>query len=114
VPRPRRPGRRPHPRPAPAEQVPAAPRPSPGGAGNAWTLGHERWLLAQRFDEPALAATYAHYRAVLAGRDAQLEAVEADLAGWYDRAPFADAVGRLAAYRGVTRLGALTLPQRGR
>jgi Transposase IS116/IS110/IS902 family len=56
-----------------------------------------------------LAATYAHYRAVLAGRDAQLGAIEADLAGWYDRPPFADAVDRLAAYRGVTRLGALTL-----
>jgi hypothetical protein len=69
----------------------------------------ERWLLQQHFEEPALAATYAHYRAVLAGRDAQLEAIGADLAGWYDRAPFADAVGRLAAYRGITRLGALTL-----
>jgi transposase len=23
--------------------------------GNPWTLSHERWLLAQRFDEPALA-----------------------------------------------------------
>ena len=77
--------------------------------GNAWTLTHERWLLAQRFDDPALAATYAHYRAVLDARDAALEAIEADLAGWYDRAPFADAVHRLSAYRGVTRLGALTL-----
>jgi transposase len=27
---------------------------------NAWTLTHERWLLQQRFLEPALAATYAH------------------------------------------------------
>jgi transposase len=78
--------------------------------GNAWTLTHERWLLAQRFDQPALAATYGHYRAaVLAARDAQPEAIQADLAGWYDRAPFADAVHRLAAYRGITRLGALTL-----
>jgi transposase len=77
--------------------------------GNAWTLTHQRWLLQQRFEEPALAATYAHYRAVLDARDAQLEAIEADLAGWYDRAPFADAVHRLAAYRGITRLGALTL-----
>jgi hypothetical protein len=50
--------------------------------GNAWTLTHERWLLAQRFQEPALAATYGHYRAVLDARDAQLEAIEADLAGW--------------------------------
>jgi transposase len=77
--------------------------------GNAWTLTHERWLLGQRFEEPALAATYAHYRAVLAARDAQLEAIQADLAVWYDRAPFADAVHRLSAYRGITQLGALTL-----
>jgi transposase len=77
--------------------------------GNAWTLTHERWLLTQRFAEPALAATYAHYRAVLDVRDAQLAAIEADLATWYDAAPFADAVHRLSAYRGVTRLGALTL-----
>jgi hypothetical protein len=39
--------------------------------GNAWTLTHQRWLLQQRFEEPALAATYAHYRAVLDARDAQ-------------------------------------------
>jgi transposase len=77
----------------------------PWRGGNAWTLTHERWLLAQRFQEPALAATYAHYRAVLEGRDAQLAAVEADLAGWQDAAPFADAVHRLAAYRGITRRG---------
>jgi transposase len=81
----------------------------PWRGGNAWTLTHERWLLGQRFEEPALAATYAHYRAVLDARDAQLEAIQADLAGWYDRARFADAVHRLAAYRGLTRLGALTL-----
>jgi transposase len=77
--------------------------------GNAWTLTHERWLLSQRFDEPALGATYTHYRAVLDARDAALAAIEADLAGWYDRAPFADAVHRLAADRGVTQLRALTL-----
>jgi transposase len=77
--------------------------------GSAWTLAHERWLVGQQFDEPALAATYAHYRAVLAARDAHLDAIEADLAGWYDRPPFAEQVARLAAYRGVTRLGGLTL-----
>jgi transposase len=81
----------------------------PWRGGNAWTLTHERWLLSQRFHESALAATYAHYRAVLAARDAALEAIEADLAVWYDLPPFADAVHRLSAYRGVTRLGALTL-----
>jgi transposase len=81
----------------------------PWRGGNAWTLTHERWLLAQRFDNRALAATSAHYRAVLDARDAQLLAIEADLAAWHDIPPFADAVHRLAAYRGITRLGALTL-----
>jgi hypothetical protein len=78
-------------------------------AGKAWTLAHERWLVTQRFTEPALQTTYDHYRAVLQSRDAQLEAIQADLAVWQDRAPFAEQVARLAAYRGVTRLGALHL-----
>jgi transposase len=43
--------------------------------GNGWTLTHERWLLAQPFAEPALAATDAHDRAVLEARDAQLAAI---------------------------------------
>ncbi len=77
--------------------------------GGAWTLAHERWLGGQHFAEPALAATYAHYRGVLASRDAQLAAVETDLAGWLEQPPFAVQVARLAAYRGVTHLGALTL-----
>jgi transposase len=77
-------------------------------AGSAWTYAHERWLVTQRFDDPALTATYNHYRATLDARDAQLEAIQADLATWYGRPPFADQVARLA-YRGVTRLGGLTL-----
>jgi transposase len=78
-------------------------------AGSYWTGKHERWLAAQRFDEPALDATFGHYRAVLAARDAAVDAIDADLRGWFDRAPFADAVARLGAYRGVAHLGALTL-----
>jgi transposase len=79
------------------------------GGATAWTVAHERWLLTRRFDDPALTATYGHYRATLEGRDAQLEAIEADLATWFQQPPFAEPVSRLAAYRGVTRLGALTL-----
>ena len=79
------------------------------GGSTTWTVAHERWLLAQRFDDPALSTTDAHYRATLQARDAALDAIEADLATWDDQPPFADAVARLAAYRGVTRLGALTL-----
>jgi transposase len=74
-----------------------------------WTVKHEQWLLTQRFDEAALQATYGHYRAMLVARDAELAAIESDLAYWYDHGPFADAVARLAAYRGVAYLGALTI-----
>lgn len=46
---------------------------------------------------------------MLAARDGELAAIEADLAHWYTHGPFADAVARLAAYRGVAYLGALTI-----
>lgn len=74
-----------------------------------WTLAHRRWLNALRFDEPALTLTFDHYRAVVATREAQLAAVEADLVPWFDQDPFADAVHRLGAYRGVTHMGGLGL-----
>jgi transposase len=66
-------------------------------------------LAGQRFAEPALQTTFEHYRAVVLTRDAQLAAVEADLACWTSAAPFAEPVRRLAAYRGVTAMGALSL-----
>jgi transposase len=77
--------------------------------GDNWTLKHQAWIRAQRFDDPALTATFGHYQATLTAREAAVDAIDADLAQWYARAPFADAVARLAAYRGVTELGALTL-----
>jgi transposase len=109
VPDPRRHGGRSHAGAASAVEVPAAPRRIWRSGTTAWTQAHERWRCCQQFDEPALQTTYAHYRAALQSRDAQLVAIEADLAGWYDRPPFAAQVARLAAYRGVTQLGALTL-----
>ena len=81
----------------------------PWRGGEAWTFKHEQWLSGQHFDDPALRATYAHYRAMLIGRDAELAAVEADLAHWFTHGPFAAAVARLAGYRGVSQLGALTI-----
>jgi transposase len=52
-----------------------------------WTGKHEQWLAGQRFDDVALQSTYGHYRAVLAARDAELAAIEADLAQWYTQGP---------------------------
>jgi transposase len=77
--------------------------------GDAWTVRHEQWLTGQRFTDPALHATYGHYRAVLMARDAELAALGADLAHWYTHGPFTDAVARLAAYRGVAQLAGLTI-----
>jgi transposase len=77
--------------------------------GDNWTLKHQAWIAAQRFDDPALTTTFAHYRATLTARETAVAAIEADLAPWFTRAPFADPVARLGAYRGITQLGALTL-----
>jgi transposase len=77
--------------------------------GSTWTHAYQTWLGAQRFDHAALTQTFGHYLAVVEVRNQQLDAVEAELAGWCQRPPFDWQVARLAAYRGVTRLGALTV-----
>lgn len=77
--------------------------------GDAWTIKHERWVAAQHFDDPAVQATLEHYRATVQLRDQAVDAIEADLKPWCQAPPFGDLVMRLAAYRGITPLGALTL-----
>jgi hypothetical protein len=70
-----------------------------------WTARHELWLAGLRFQDAALRATFAHYRGVVRARDAELAAVEAALAPWQERGPFAAATHRLACYRGVPECG---------
>lgn len=77
--------------------------------GRSWTVAHRQWLATQRFDHPALSVTYGQYRAVLAARDAELAALEAELMPWCRQMPFTEAVCRLACYRGIADLSALTL-----
>lgn len=77
--------------------------------GTNWTLDHQAWIAAYRFGDSALTAAFGHYRATLTAREAAVAAIDADLATWFTKAPFAEAVARLAAYRGITPLGALTL-----
>lgn len=74
-----------------------------------WTQAHERWIAGQRFDEPALAAAFAHYRTALDTRLAELGAVEAELAPWAGRQPLGPLVARLGCYRGIAELTGLTL-----
>jgi transposase len=78
-------------------------------SGSAWTVKHESWLCGLRFDDPALTATYNFYRGLLTARTAELAAIDAELDHWFGQGPFAAAVARLSAYRGVDRVGALTL-----
>jgi transposase len=78
-------------------------------SGSYWTEAHERWIAGQRFGEPALVTALAHYRAALGTRQAELDAVEAELAPWASREPLAPAVARLGCYRGIAELTALTL-----
>jgi hypothetical protein len=47
--------------------------------GSNWTDKHHRWLAGLRFDDRALALTFAQYRATVQVRDAGLVSVEADL-----------------------------------
>jgi transposase len=77
--------------------------------GSNWTLKHQRWLAGLHFDDRALAATFAHYRATVALRDTSLAAVEADLVPYFDTLLFGEQTHRLAAYRGVTRMGGLCM-----
>ena len=60
--------------------------------GDNWTGKHQAWIAAQRFDDPALTARFGHYRATLTAREAAVAAIDADLTGWFTRAPFADPV----------------------
>lgn len=77
--------------------------------GSTWTLKHEQWLSGLRFDDAALTSTFAHYRSIVEERRVRLQALEADLLPYCDKDPYAEAVHRLCAYRGVNSVGALTL-----
>lgn len=77
--------------------------------GTNWTVKHESWIRAQRFDERGVTDTFNHYLSALSAREAAVTAIEADLLPWAERAPFAEVVSRFAAYRGITPLGGLVL-----
>jgi transposase len=78
-------------------------------SGSSWTQAHERWIAGQRFDEPALAAALAHYRAALDTRQAELGAAGAELVPWAAREPLGPLAARLGCYRGIAELTGLTL-----
>ena len=72
--------------------------------GARWTLKHDAWLRSLSFGDAALASTLSHYRAVVEVRTAELGALEEELLPYCDKDPFAAAVTRLGAYRGVAEV----------
>jgi transposase len=77
--------------------------------GQSWTDRHRRWLASQRLEEPAAQAALGCLLGSASAREAELAAVEAQLLDLAESGPFAAATRRLAAYRGIDRLGALTI-----
>ena len=77
--------------------------------GSKWTLAHRQWIGQQVFDEPALNPVVATYRGGLTAREAELAAVEAELAAWAATPPLAATVAKLGAYRGIAQLTGMTL-----
>lgn len=78
-------------------------------AGGRWSFRFEVWMRAQRFDEPAAQAAFEHLVAAYFVRDAQLVAVDAQIAELAALDPLATAVARLRAFRGIDTLTAVTL-----
>ncbi len=77
--------------------------------GSTWTLKHRRWLRSLSFDDPGTQATFAHLLASVEERELRVAAIDADLAGFFERGLFVDEVARLAAYRGIDQLSALAM-----
>ena len=77
--------------------------------GAAWTARHEAWIASRHFSDPAMKSAFSFYRCAVAVEDAALAAITADLAAYFDAPALSDPVHRLAAYRGIDHLGALTI-----
>jgi transposase len=78
-------------------------------SGQAWTDAHDAWLRRQRFDSPALRATYeSDYDAVLTVK-ARRDRLDGAIAAMAANSEFTPLVRRLGCLRGVSNLTALAL-----
>ena len=66
-------------------------------------------MRALRFDEPASQAAFDHLVSAYSVRDAQLAAIDKQIAEAALSDPLADAVARLRAFRGIDTLSAVTI-----
>jgi transposase len=77
--------------------------------GTNWSMRHRQWVATRSFEDAATRSAFSFYLAEVTTREASLDAMDAELTRWCSDELFADAVGRLGAYRGIDALGALTL-----
>jgi transposase len=77
--------------------------------GKAWTIGHDRWLRAQRFDRPALQTSFEAAYEALTATVARRERLDAAIAAMAASSEFTDITDRLACLRGVATLTAFGL-----
>ncbi len=74
-----------------------------------WSLAYERWVRAQRFEEPAAALAFSHVLATLDARRAELACLDAELERAAQAPPLAGPVLRLRCFRGIDTLSAVTI-----
>lgn len=76
---------------------------------HSWTFRHQDWIAGRHFADPATQAALIFYRAAVDAQDTIVGEISSELADWFDTEPFALPVHRLAAYRGIDHLGALSI-----
>lgn len=76
---------------------------------SAWSIAHDAWLRAQRFDSRALALAFEECYGAMLQAKLRRDGLDRALAELAAEPPFADVVGRLVCLRGVSTLTALAL-----
>jgi transposase len=78
-------------------------------AGKAWTIAHDLWLRAQRFDQPALQASFDAAYEAMTTTVARRDRLDAAIAAMAADSEFTQITDRLACLRGVATLTAFGL-----
>ena len=77
--------------------------------GNAWMMGHERWLDEQTWEFSALKETFDHYRFALRETDERMRRIDVEIGAIAATEPWKEPVAILRCFRGIDTLTALSL-----
>ena len=77
--------------------------------GKSWTARHRAWIASQHLEDPLAHAALEHMLCHLAALDAEITAVDGQLAQVASREPWADPVAWLCSFRGISTDTALGL-----